>query len=321
MKNRISKLIPLAFIIAFACAMVPNVAPATTSTIEAMHGHELRLTYAIADAPAAIKATAEALGIEPIGYLPPKLYTSWTDGRKHFDAEKAQRNLPAITAILENNEWGITDLEKNPRRIVRFAHEVDDDGTPRYLTSEIRWAIEQYETMWKWFRWHFPELKLSEWNLSPSRDSSQHPLAEGMMLRHLDAIDISMFWNTRPGWFNGRRKILRHAVELGRQHDKPVIVWIWERYKVWNEDRTVAVYEPLSREAIDQMLDLAISEGVDIVVLWSNTYSLLAADNPAKVIAETIGRDPDYDPLPAVNARIVSLMAEMRLRAEALNDA
>lgn len=69
------------------------------------------------------------------------------------------------------------------------------------------------------------------------------------------------------------------------------------------------------------MLDLAISEGVDIVILWSNTYDLLAENDPAKVIAETIGRDADYDPLPTINARMVSLMAEMRLRAEALSNA
>lgn len=227
MKNGIYKLMPLALMVAaVAYAMAPTAAPATTPTIEAMHSHEIRLTYAIADAPAAIKATAEALGIEPIGYLRPGLYTSWTDGRKHFDADKAQGNLPAITAILENQEWGITDLEKTPRRVVRFAHEIDEDGTRRYTSDEVKWAIDQFTTMWEWFRSQFPNLKLSEWNLSPSRNSGQHPLAESLVIQHLDAFDISMYWNTRPGWVNGRRKILEHAVELGRDHAKPVIVWI-----------------------------------------------------------------------------------------------
>lgn len=290
-------------------AFLISIAPMPQPLVSAPAG--IQLTYAIANAPPEIAATAQAVGIETFGFLRPGLYTSWTAGRKHFDADKAQRNLPALTAILENNAWMMTDLEKHPRRIVR-----DPDD---YEPEEVKWAIAQYETMWKWFRTAFPNHKLTEWNLSYATDNRPFPLAEALVVRHLDAFDISFFWNTRPGWLTKHRQILQHAIDLGRQHDRPVIITIWERTKVWNADRTVAVYVPLSRTAVDQMLGIIVAEADPavpmIVVFWSNTYSLLAANNPAKVIAETIGHDddPDYDPMLPVNAEIVSLMARMQL--------
>ena len=309
MKNRNWKLIPGALLIAAAIAglsfgwwvypSTPTAAPSTT-----------QLRYAIADAPPAITQVAAARGIETIGYVRPGFYTSWTNGRKHFDAAKATRNIEQLRTVLKGMDWMVTDLEKTPRRIVR-----DPDD---YEPDEVKWAIDQYTTMWKWFRAHFPDLKLSEWNLSPGRDSNDFPLAETLGLKWTDSVDVSLFWHRSPGRLAKQQKILEHAIELGKLHDKTVIAWVWERRVVRNVDRTVAVYEPLSREAIDQMLDLALSEGVDIVVLWSNSYAILAAKNPSKVIAETVGQPVHYDPMPAVTARIVSLMAEMRRRAEVL---
>jgi hypothetical protein len=282
--------------------MNENDQPAPTSK-------SIRLMYWILDAPPEITAIAEALDFDRIGFVRPSLYTKWNP--KRFDVEWAQQNLEKITAALEGGEWMVTDLEGEPRRRVRYPDEYDDEP------GEVRRAVKEYLTMWKWFRSHFPNLKLSEWNLSPGVDSDRFPLAEKLVLSSLDAIDISLYWRHRPGWLNGHRKVVAHAVELGRAHNKPVIVWVWERYLVWNDDHTVAVYTPVPREAIDQMIGLAMTDGVDIVALWSNTYAILAANNPRKIIAETAGRDAGDDPLPEINANKVRLMAEMRLQAGA----
>ncbi|MCH7792403.1 MAG: hypothetical protein IID31_09020 [Planctomycetes bacterium] len=194
-----------------------------------------------------------------------------------------------------------------PLRIVR-----DPDS---YEKHEVRWALQQYIQMFGWFRSRWPDAKLSAYNLSPSSPGHTFPLAEMLGLRFTDSIDVSMYWNAKENWRDSRQQIMSYAVELGRQHDLPVIVWVWDRYLIWNNDRTVATYKPLSYEAVEQMVELAISEGVDIVVLWSNTYGLLTVDS-SRIIEETINRDDDDDPLPAINARMVQLMAEMRLRAE-----
>lgn len=298
--------------VAFAASINPMPQETTTLTVAATQAISLR--YAINDAPPVIEATARALGLEPFGYLPPRLYTSWRDGVRYFDAEKAQRNLPEITAILNGKDLGQTDLEKTARRIVR-----DPDD---YELEELTWAEDQFEgQMWPWFRGHFPALDLTEWNLSPAKDSTNFPRAEALIIRNLDAFDISLYWNDKPIWLSKRRQILRHAVALGREYDRPVVVTIWERMIEWNADRTVATYVPLTREAIDQVLGLVVAEaepGVEIIlVFWSNSFSILAANNPAKILAETVGQADDYDATAAVHGRIVSLMAAME-QAEAM---
>ncbi len=291
-------------------AMAPLPQPPTSQPVESTARTPIDLRYWILDAPPEIDGMAQALDFERIGFVRPKLYQRSNPSR--FDAARAMRNFDAISEALYGMDWGISDLEGEPRRKVRYPHEYDE-------FAEVLQAIGQFVTMVAWFRNHFPDLKWSEWNLSPGKDSDQFPLAERLVISQFDAIDISMFWRDTGGWLNYHRQMLEHAVELGREHDKPVIVWVWERYKVWNEDHTVAVYTPVPREAIERMLDLSVVAGVDIVVFWSNTYYLLAEGNPKRVIWETVGRDADYDPLPVINAWIVSFMAEMRLRAETLS--
>ena len=127
-----------------------------------------------------------------------------------------------------------------------------------------------------------------------------------------------MFWKGSGGWENNIRERMADGIALALEHDVPLIVSIWERYKVWDEGHDVAVYTPLSDEALALILEIAFVPGDDerIVWFWSNTYTILDRNDPAKILAETVGRDDDYDPLPAVNAVMVQMMAEMRLQAE-----
>ncbi|MEE8153590.1 MAG: hypothetical protein V3T53_01370 [Phycisphaerales bacterium] len=299
MKNS-CKLIPLALMIAaLACAMAPTAAHSTTQTSGARADDGIRLWQAIAQAPPEVEAIAEVLGFERFAYVPPRLYTRWNP--KRFDRARFDANLAEIKAICHGADWIGTDLEKEPREIIRHP----DD----YESHEIDWAKAQYTTMWAAFREVFPDAKLLEYNWPSGRRAGHFPLMDKMAVRHLDALSPSVFWSDHPNWPRSRSERIAHALELGREHDMPVVPWVFARHKVKN-GQTVT-YKPVPATALAAMLDLATTDGVAGLIVWSNVYSLLKSADPRRVIAET--RRPDYERV-RVDAWTVFVLGQTRIR-------
>ena len=309
MKSGICKLIPLALMItAVACWMAPTAAPQgppETPAIEPAAGNEIHLTYSLANAPAEIEAIAEALGVERIAYVRPGLYTRGNADRtiRTFNREKSEKNLEAIKAICDGAVWIITDIEKKHRRVVRHPK--------NYTEAEVKEAVEQYVACWSWFRSHWPNALLFEWNLSNAREAGVYIFAEELVLEHLDGFAVSLFWRDKANWRDMRERIVAHANTLVAPHDKIVIAGIGARYKIKHE-HGVTEFAPVSREVIDAMIEIAF--GGDVVFLWSNAHKRLP--NPPgseNVLTERLkGID---DPLAHVNAHMVLILAEMRLKA------
>lgn len=257
------------------------------------------------EAPEVIHDLAVAFNYKDIGFVLPYLYRS-TEPQHHFDQIKAERNYDEIASVLVGQDYVITDLEKLPRRIVR-----DPDD---YETKEVKWAQDQYISMWAWFRNKFPNLKLSEWGFHKAQYAGDQDMAEKLMLRYTDTIDCSVYWKPYSNWHNSRSNYISRAVSLGQQHSKPVILWVYDRYQVWTENHSVRVSHPITEQAMNEMITMAVREGVEIIVVWSNVFKILANNKPYHVIAETIGQAPSYDVLPVVTAQMALLLSRLQLR-------
>lgn len=304
MKNQILTLIPLVLISAVAYAIAPPaVLPITPATEPAA---SVQLRYAILEAPPVMEATAEALGMGRIGFVRASLCFKWRPWR--FDEDKAERNIVAISAICDGADIIVTDLEGEFRRRVR--------DPERYTKAQVTEAEDNFAAMRQWFKERWPKAQLSEWSLSARSWNRTHPNAEKMVIEHLDFIDVSLFWKPGVRWHDRRTAMLKHAVMLGREHEMPVMVWVQTRYTIRHDDGAKE-YAPLAPEAIDEMVELALSEGVDIVVLWGHDYVILFAEpNADKYLSEMFGNDDAADVLAQVNAQIVLLMAKIRLHSE-----
>jgi len=259
----------------------------------------------IDEAPAVITELCDYLDIPEMGFLDPKWYRKTNP--HHFDQEKAERNLPTMTAFLKGKSEMATDLEKKPRRIIR-----DPDD---YETDEVDWATKQYESMWKWFRKQFPDHLLTEWGWNKGQYEGHMPLAEKLGIKGTDTIDASVYWKPYAGWYQTRVNYIQRAINLGQKHDKPVYLWVYDRYAKKNS-AGVKVNYPVAQDDMDEMLDLAIRKGVDTVIFWSNAFKILEVNSPTHVIAETINR-ADYDVKPLMTASVCSMLSQMKLRAEA----
>lgn len=308
MKNNWT-LLPITLISAFlSFLIVSKSAPQDLPATEPVASDGIDLRYALLEAPPEIEATAEALGLERIAYVRPSLYTK-SDPRR-WDQEKAERNFAAIAAICDGAAWIITDLEWLPRRIIRWPE--------NYTPAQLRWAVnENFLPMWAWFRSHWPAAKLSEWNLNNAFDSDQYPIAERLVINYLDAFDVGMFALYHADWKDRNKRILAHAIELSKKHGKPVITSVAERYTVRHDDG-ISESAPLPHDVMHEMVEIAVSPGVDVAWAWSRTYAIYFWDkpNPRDVLTEVMRGDEH--PLESINAQSVLLPAQMRLRVQAL---
>ncbi len=312
MKDGICKYIPLALMVAaVACWMAPAAAPQgppETPAIEPTTGDEVQLAYWIANAPAEIEAIAESLGVERIAYVPPRYYTKGNPAKgtpRTFSREKAEENLDAIKAICDGATWIISDIEWEQRRIVRRPQD--------YSEATVKATVDQYVACWSWFRSHWPNALVFEWNLTNAGKPGVATFAEQLVLKHLDGFAISIFWHDRAKWRDVVGRSVAHANALVAPHDKIVICGIWERYKIQHDDG-VSEIAPVPREGVDAMIEVAL--GGDVVFFWSNSHRRFASSGSKKVLTEIMNEGDD--PLPGINAHVVRVLAEMRLRAEAL---
>ena len=185
MKNQIYKLTTLVLMIAaWACVMAPTAATSTTQTDPST----TILTYAIDDAPAVVTAVAEALGIQRIAEVRPHLYTRVNADRtiRTFDRERAERKFDEIAAICDGATRIVTDIEKKYRDVIRRP----DD----YSDVEVKEAVTQYIECWSWFRSHWPEAMIFEWNLVNARKSGVYTFGEELVMKHLDGFAIGVFY-------------------------------------------------------------------------------------------------------------------------------
>lgn len=305
MRNGIRRFVPFALMIAaVTCWMAPTAAPQEppeAPAIEPTIGNKIRLTYWIDNAPAEIEAIAESLGIERIAYVPPRYYTKGQP--RTFNREKAEKNLDAIKAICDGATWIISDIEQKHRHVVRHPN--------HYTETEVKEAVEQYVACWSWFRSHWPNALLFEWNLSNRREAGAYTFAEKLILKHLDGFAVSLFWRDKANWRDVRERIVAHANALVAPHDKIVIAGIGERYKIERENGK-AEFAPVPREIIDAMIEVAL--GGDVVFLWSIAYKRLP-DRPGSRSVLTEKLNGADNPLAQVNAHMVLMLAEMRLKA------
>lgn len=248
------------------------------------------LTYAIDNAPAVIHSIASALGVERIAEVPPRYYTRANADKtiRTFDREKAERNFDKIAAICDGATWIITDIEKKHRDAVRHPDNFND--------SEVKEAVDQYIACWSWFRSNWPNALIFEWSLSNAREPGRNTFAEKLILKHLDGIAVSCFWHDKANWPIVRRQIIAHANSLVASTDKIVIAGIREQYNVHNADGT-STTTPVPRAIVDTIIEVSLD--ARLVMFWSNTY-----------------RKFIDDPMSTVNARIVEMLAEMRLQSE-----
>lgn len=299
MKNRILKLyLPLATLLLVAFATAQPVEPPNEPP---------KLAHAILDAPPEIEAIAASLGIEQIAFVPHSFYTTGTPEVRTFNIEKANKKLDTISAICDGATWIVTDIEKKHRDVIR--------RPDKYSDAEVKAAVEQYVACWSWFRSHWPSAKIFEWNLTNAREADVYTFAENLVLKHLDGFAVSIFYRDKNNWQRVREEVVAHADSLVAGTDKIVIAGIHERHKIKHEGG-VTEFAPLSRDIVDAMIEVAL--GADIVFFWSPTYKRI--DNPAgsaNVLSEILaGVD---NPEQQINARVVLVLAEMRLKAEAVD--
>ena len=249
------------------------------------------LTHSILNAPPEIEATASALGIGPIAYVPPKLYTHRIGDVRTFDQAKAERKLPEIEAICDDALWIFTDIEKEHRDRIR--------RTQNYSDRQVKESGDQYIECWSWFRTHWPDAKLFEWNLVNARESGVYEDGEQLILAHLDGFAVSLFYRDQAKWLRDREAIVAHAKSLVAGSGKIVIAGIQEQYKRHNADGTTT-RTPIPREFVDAMVGTALD--ADGVMLWSKTYDTQFP--------------PTGNELYLANARVVEMLAEMRLQNE-----
>lgn len=278
----------------FLCMLLPFVAVQTGGPDE-----PTQLAYAIGNPPTAIVATAGALDIPPIGFVPPKFYTSGKD--RTWDRAKAERNLDAITAIVDGSKRIILDTEGKNRDRVRHPD--------RYPELEVKASANQFVAGWSWFRSHWPDKWIFEWNLCNAKEAGVYPFAEQLVLKHLDGFAISLYWQDRATWPITRGQMIAHAQSLVAGTDKIVIGGIWDRYKVRHDEDDIIEYRPVSHENVHVMIDVAMD--CDVVFLWSNTYSIYARTGSKRVLTEVL--QGDENPLPEINAHMLDLLVRMRL--------
>ncbi len=292
MKNGIRRSIPLALMItAVTCWMAPTAVPqqpppsgtpSVTPTVQ--------LGYSIENAPPEIDTIAEALGIDRIAYVKPALYTRGNADRtvRTFNREKAEQRLAEIAAICDGATWIITDIEKKHRAAVRHPD--------KYSDAEVKEAVDQYIACWSWFRSRWPDAKVFEWNLVNAREPGRYTLGEQLVLKYLDGFAVSIFYRRKQDWQPVREQVVAHANSLVAGTDKIVIAGIHERH---NDHRPGKRNKqaPIPREIVGPMVEVALK--ADVVMFWSNTFG-------DRLLPE---------PLPLTNARVVEMMAEMRLKA------
>lgn len=266
------------------------------------------LRHAILKAPESIQAIASEWGINPIAYVRPGLYTNPSD--RSWNEHKAERNLAEIKLICDGADIIITDMEKEPRR--RVLHPDD------YEPEEVNWAInDNFVPMWKWFRARWPKAKLSEFGLSRGRFDGEFELADELIIKHLDALDVSAYGKPdRTSWPHLIKGRIQHARELADEHDKLVVTWIWDRYKKYHQQDEATEFRPLPTDIREQMLNMAIAAGIDVTVFWSNCYHILDAGKPERYLTESVNHTAE-EALVLVDAQAVRLLAEMRLQEPA----
>lgn len=248
-----------------------------------------RLAYSIENAPPEIEAKAESLGIERIAYVKPALYTRGNADRtvRTFNREKAEQRLAEIAAICDGATWIITDIEKKHRDAVRHPD--------RFSGAEVKEAVDQYIACWSWFRSHWPDAMIFEWNLSNAREAGRNTFAEKLILKHLDGFAVSVFYRHKRNWQEVRGQVVAHANSLVASNDKIVIAGIHEKYNAHQPDGT-SKSTPVPSEIVDAMVEVALE--ADVTFLWSVTYARIAVD-----------------PLAVTNARIELVLTKMRSKA------
>ena len=248
------------------------------------------LTYAIDDAPTAITVVAEALGIQRIAEVRPHLYTRVNTDRtiRTFDRERAEQNLAAIAAICDGATWIVTDIEKKHRDAIRHPDNFSD--------AEVEEAEQQYIACWSWFRSHWPNALIFEWNLVNAREPGRYTDGESLVLKHLDGFAIGVFYRDKANWREVREQVVAHANSLVAGTDKIVIAGIHEKHNKHQPDGS-SKQIAIPREIVAPMVEIALE--ADVVMLWSNTFR--------KTIDE---------PMSIVIARVVEMLAAMRLQNE-----
>ena len=248
------------------------------------------LTYSIESAPAEIHSIASALDIERLAEVPPRFYTRLNADQtfRTFDREKAERKLTEIAAICDGATWIVTDIEKKHRAAIRHPD--------NYSDVEVEEAVTQYIACWSWFRSHWPDALIFEWNLVNARKPGVYTFGEKLILKHLDGFAVGVFYRDKANWQRVRERLVAHANSLVEGTDKIVIAGIHEKYNAHQPDgpsKQIAI----PREIVVPMVEVALE--ADVVMLWSNTFR--------KTIDE---------PMSIVNARVVEMMAAMRLQNE-----
>ena len=286
MNNRIYKLIPFALMIAAVWVMAQTAATPTTQTSPST----TILTYAIDDAPTAVTVVAEALGIQRIAEVRPHLYTRVNGDRtiRTFDRERAERNLEAIKAICDGAVWIITDIEKKHRDVIR--------RPDNYSDVEVEEAVTQYIACWSWFRSHWPDALIFEWNLVNAREAGRYTDGEELVMKHLDGFAVSVFYRKKANWQEVRERVVAHANSLVAGTGKIVIAGIHEKYnkhQPGGSSKQIAI----PRDIVAPMIEVALE--ADVVMLWSNTFRK-AIDEPMSIVI----------------ARVVEMLAKMRLQNE-----
>ncbi len=241
-----------------------------------------QLTHAIEEAPRVILKAAKSLGIQQIVRVPPRLYTKKLDDIRTFNLERAERNFEEIDDLCDRSPIIITDIENEHRDRVRRPFE--------YADVLVSASINQYIACWSWFRSHWPDAKLFEWNLTNSREPGRHDLAEQLVLNNLDGFAVSCFYRRKGNWFDVRQQVVAHAKSLVEGTDKIVLAGIHEMHN----DDTLRKKVPVPRHIVDLMVTVALQ--ADVAMLWSITFT-----------------DP-IDNLAVAHARVLEVLVGMALQ-------
>ena len=266
---------------------------------------------AITDEPPSLADLCTDLDITRYAQVPPRLYTDHPEPKiRTWNEAKAEANLTEISWICAGADYVEFDFEKLVRAVLRYPFK------PRYR-DKVDWAVKNWTGCATWFKSHFPDAILCDWNLTQGQEPRQFDLVEALSIRYLDAFCISAYHKPIHSHYEQKRRVLEHHRSLCDEYNKKLVVSIWDRVKVVVEEDEF-VYMPLDDGALEEMLLLAISGDIDVdlAYCWSNTFRLLEANNPAKQLYEMeYGSD---DPLPEITANMGRVLSAFRLRAEAV---